>query len=427
MAGFIPAIHVGVRVTSSFAIGTTWMPGTSPGVTKKKMASDSLPLAGIWVAEFGHTILGPSCGMILADLGAEVIKVEPPEGDRTRRLKGFGTGYFGFFNRNKRSLALDLKSPAGKAAALRLIKRSDVLVENFAPGTMGRLGLDYAAAAAANSKLIYCSLKGFLPGPYEQRAALDEVVQMMSGLAYMTGPPGRPLRAGASVVDIMGGTFGALAIVTALRQRDQDGRGRLVEASLFESAAFLMGQHLAYAALSDKPVPPMPERVSAWAIYDPFETKDGQKLFIGITSDQQWERFCRAFGRADLAADESLRTNNQRIAARQHLMPALAELFKRLPLAEAERLAAEADISYARVARPEDLFDDPHLNASGGFLPTTLPGGVRTKLPQLPLRITDMPRTLRREPPETGEHSREILAALGYADHEIDSLLKVPT
>jgi crotonobetainyl-CoA:carnitine CoA-transferase CaiB-like acyl-CoA transferase len=374
--------------------------------------SDSLPLAGIWVAEFGHTILGPSCGMILADLGAEVIKVEPPEGDRTRRLEGFGTGYFGFFNRNKRSLTLDLKSPAGKAAALRLIGRCDVLIENFAPGTMARLGLDYGAASAANPKLIYCSLKGFLPGPYEQRAALDEVVQMMSGLAYMTGPTGRPLRAGASVVDIMGGTFGALAIVTALR--------------LFESAAFLMGQHLAYAALSDKPVPPMPERVSAWAVYDPFETAEGEKLFIGITSDQQWERFCRVFGRDDLAADESLRTNNQRITARPRLMPALAELFKRLPLAEAERLAAEADISYARVARPEDLFDDPHLNASGGFLHTTLPGGVRTKLPQLPLRIAGTPRTLRREPPQIGEHSREILATLGYANDDITSLLKVP-
>ena len=362
--------------------------------------------------------------MILADLGAEVIKVEPPEGDRTRRLKGFGTGYFGFFNRNKRSLMLDLKSDAGKAAALRLIRRSDVLIENFAPGTVARLGLDYAAAAAANPRLLYCSLKGFLPGPYEKRAALDEVVQMMSGLAYMTGPSGRPLRAGASVIDIMGGMFGALGVMAALRQRDADGRGRLVEASLFESAAFLMGQHLAYAALSDRPVPPMPERVSAWAVYDLFETKDGQKLFVGITSDQQWDRFCRSFGRADLAEDEGLRTNNARIAARGRLMPILADLFKRLPLSEAERLAADADIAYARVARPEDLFQDPHLAASGGLVDTTLPGGVRAKLPRLPLCLDGVAPTLRRDPPAIGEHSREILAELGYADREIDDLLK---
>jgi crotonobetainyl-CoA:carnitine CoA-transferase CaiB-like acyl-CoA transferase len=383
-----------------------------------------LPLAGVWVAEFGHTILGPSCGMILADLGAEVIKVEPPEGDRTRRLKGFGTGYFGFFNRNKRSLALDLKSAPGKAAALRLIRRADVLIENFAPGTMARLGLDYPAAAAVNPRLIYCSLKGFLPGPYEHRAALDEVVQMMSGLAYMTGPSGRPLRAGASVVDIMGGTFGALAIMAALRQRDADGRGRLVEASLFESAAFLMGQHLAYAALSDAPVPPMPERVSAWAVYDLFDTRDGEKLFVGITSDRQWERFCRVFQRPDLSADEGLRTNNARIAARPRLMPVLAGLFKALRLADAERLAGEADIAYARVARPEDLFEDPHLAASGGLMPTMLPGGVRTRLPKLPLRLDGAAPALRRDPPQIGEHGRAILAELGYADREIDDLVK---
>lgn len=387
------------------------------------IASDPLPLTGIRVAEFGHTILGPSCGMILADLGADVIKIEPPEGDRTRRLKGFGTGYFGFFNRNKRSLALDLKSTAGQAAALRLVQRSDVLIENFAPGTMARLSLDYPAVAKANPRLIYCSLKGFLPGPYEKRAALDEVVQMMSGLAYMTGPSGRPLRAGASVVDIMGGTMGALAIMAALRQREQDGRGRLVEASLFESAVFLMGQHLAYAALSDRPVPPMPERVSAWAVYDLFDTADGEKLFIGITSDQQWERFCRIFQRPDLAGDPALRTNNERIAARPRLMPALSALFGSLPLRDAERLAAEADIAYARVAQPEDLFDDPHLNASGGLVPATLPGGVHTKLPLLPLRIGDTPRGIRRDPPQIGEHSRDILRELGYSTGEIETLL----
>ena len=389
------------------------------------MASDPLPLAGIRVAEFGHTILGPSCGMILADLGADVIKVEPPEGDRTRRLKGFGTGYFGFFNRNKRSLALDLKSAAGREAALRLLERADVLVENFAPGTMARLGLDYAASAKANKRLVYCSLKGFLRGgPYEKRAALDEVVQMMSGLAYMTGPSGRPLRAGASVVDIMGGTMGALAIMAALRQRDADGRGRLVEASLFESAVFLMGQHLAYAALSDRPVPPMPERVSAWAVYDLFDSADGVKVFIGITSDQQWERFCRIFERPDLAADPGLRTNNDRITARPRLMPALADLFKRRTAEDIERLAAAADIAYARVARPEDLFDDPHLDASGGLAPATLPGGVHTKLPLLPLRLGDTPRGIRRDPPQIGEHSREILAEIGYAPAEIDRLVK---
>src|SRR5882724_3759322 len=313
------------------------------------------PLKGIRVVELSHTILGPSCGMILADLGAEVIKVEPVDGDRTRKLRGFGGGLFGYFNRNKRSLALDADTPEGRAVLVKLLGSADVMIENFAPGSMNKRGLGPAHLEKINPRLIYCALKGFLPGPYEKRPALDEVVQMMGGLAYMTGPSGRPLRAGTSVVDIVGGMFGAFATVLALKTRDSTGKGGLVESALFESVVFLMGQHLAITAMNGAPPPPMPERVSSWAVYEIFATSDGLQMFIGITSDGQWKRFCEIFKQPSLAADPKLATNNQRIEARPWLVPKVAAVFNRHAKDELERLCIDADISFAPVARPQDL------------------------------------------------------------------------
>ncbi len=263
-----------------------------------KAGEVGLPLTGIVVLEFSHTVMGPTCGVVLADLGADVIRVEPaPDGDRTRRLHGFATGFFAYFNRNKRCICIDLKSPDGLAVAQDLLTRADVLIENFGPGTMERLGLGWEQVRAINDRLIYCALKGFLSGPYEHRPALDEVVQYMTGLAYMTGPPGQPLRAGSSVIDIMGGVMGDIAILAALRQRDRDGQGRKVTSTLFESSAFLVGQHMAGEAASGIPSPPMPVRSSAWGIYETFPTTGGELLFIGITSDNHWRAFCAAFKR----------------------------------------------------------------------------------------------------------------------------------
>ncbi len=372
------------------------------------------PLKGIRVVELTHTILGPSCGMILADLGAEVIKVEPVDGDRTRKLRGFGAGFFGYFNRNKKSLALDADAPEGRAVLVKLLESADVLIENFAPGSMAKRKLGPAHLEKINPRLVYCSLKGFLPGPYEKRPALDEVVQMMGGLAYMTGPSGRPLRAGTSVVDIMGGIFGAFGTVLALKQRDRTGKGGLVESALFESVVFLMGQHLAITAINGAAPPPMPERVSSWAVYEIFNTADGQQVFIGITSDSQWKRFCEVFGQQDLAADARLATNNQRIEARPWLVPAVAEVFKRHDRAALEQLCLDADISFAPVARPQELFDHPHLLANGSLAPTTLPGGVQTRLPLLPFQMMGWRPPLVSDPPEIGQHNDEVLAALGY-------------
>jgi crotonobetainyl-CoA:carnitine CoA-transferase CaiB-like acyl-CoA transferase len=360
--------------------------------------------------------------MILADLGAEVIKVEPVDGDRTRKLRGFGAGFFGYFNRNKKSLALDADSPEGRKVLVKLLEKADVLIENFAPGSMAKRGLGPEHVEKINPRLVYCALKGFLPGPYEKRPALDEVVQMMGGLAYMTGPSGRPLRAGTSVIDIVGGMFGAFGTVLALKQRDRTGKGGLVESALFESVVFLMGQHLAIAAVTGTAPPPMPERVSSWAVYEIFNTSDDQQVFIGITSDGQWKRFCDFFKQAELAADPKLATNNLRIEARPWLVPKVAEVFKQYPKDELERLCVEADISFAPVAQPGDLFDHPHLLANGSLAPTTLPDGVQTRLPLMPFQMFGWRPPLVRDPPQVGQHNDEVLSEIGYDTTAIAAL-----
>ncbi len=378
------------------------------------------PLAGIRVLEFTQAVLGPTCGMVLADLGAEVIRIEPaPAGDPTRRLRGFGMGYYPYFNRNKKSVVLDVKDPRCLEATHRLLATTDVVIENFAPGTMDRLGLGTEELTERYPRLIYCTLKGFLPGPYENRTALDEVVQMMSGLAYMTGPRGTPLRAGASIVDVMTGVYGAMAVILALRERDTTGRGQVVRSALFETAAFIMGHHMAYAVASGEEVPPMPERVSAWAVYRQFRTADDQLIFVGVTSDKQWERFCRELGRNDLLTDRRLKTNNDRIAQREWLLPALRSVFAGMTLDEAVSLCELADLPFSPVARPEDLFDDQQLRAGGSLLETRFPDGKVGSLPTLPFRLGDAAWEKRADPPALGEHTREVLKQAGYSDERL--------
>lgn len=382
------------------------------------------PLYGLRVLDFGHTVMGPCCGAILADMGAEVIKIEPVgSGDPTRHLKGFGSGYFGFFARNKKSLAIDLKSPKGTILAKQLIANADVLIENFAPGTMERLGLGYATIVDQNPRLIYTSLKGFMPGPYEKRLALDEVVQMMGGLAYMTGPTGRPLRAGTSAVDIAGGMFGVIGVMAALRERDRTGAGQKIETALYESLVYLMGQHLCYAARSNEPIPPMPERVSAWAIYQIFETVDERKVFVGLTTDNHWRRFCTTLGWDDFLSDPSLATNNQRIAAKERIAGRIAAEFGRRGQSEVLALLESAAVPFAPVQRPEDLFEDPHLKATGGLIETVLPDGTRTRLPRLPLRLSRTQLAKVRNPPVIGADTVDVLRCAGVSDAMINEAI----
>jgi len=381
-----------------------------------------LPYAGIRVVEFTHMVMGPTCGMVLADLGAEVIKVEPIEGDSTRHLLGSGAGFFPTFNRNKKSIALDLKKPEGVEAALRLIATADIVSENFKPGTMAKLGLDYASLRKLNPRLIYVSHKGFLPGPYEQRTALDEVVQMMGGLAYMTGRPGDPLRAGTSVNDIMGGMFGAIGAMAALRQRELTGEGSEVQAALFENNVFLVAQHMMQFASTGKAAKPMPSRISAWAIYDVFTVKDGAQVFLAAVSDKQWAIFCEALCLADLLADPRLKTNNDRVQARDWLMPQLRSHLAQRSAGELAAIFEANELPFAPITRPEELFDDPHLNQSGGLAPIRLNNGTESKVPLLPLTLGGMRPGVRLQPPRAGEHTAALLQELGYSDAEVATL-----
>ena len=386
----------------------------------------ALPLEGIRVIEFTHTIMGPSCGVVLADLGADVIRVEPaPAGDHTRGLRGFASGFYTYFNRNKRAVAIDLKRPEGHAVAIDLLAGADALIENFGPGTMARLGLGWEQVHAINPRLIYCALKGFLPGPYENRTALDEIAQFMTGLAYMTGPPGRPLRAGASVVDIMGGVMGDIAILAALRQRDQDGQGRKVTASLFEAAAFLVGQHMAGEVVTGQPCPPMPARSSAWGIYETFATADGTPLFIGITSDAHWRGFCAGFARPDLLADPRFTTNALRVENRAALREIVAALAASREIGALTAMLEKAAIPFAPVATPSDLFADPQLAPRA--LDIAFPDGKHAALPPLPLEIDAATPGLRRQPPLLGEHTDAVLEELGYDAARIAALREAGT
>jgi crotonobetainyl-CoA:carnitine CoA-transferase CaiB-like acyl-CoA transferase len=386
------------------------------------MPEQALPLAGVRVVEFTHMVMGPTCGMILGDLGAEVIKVEPIAGDNTRKLLGSGAGFYPMFNRNKKGLAIDVKDPRGREIVLKLVARADVFSENFKSGTMAQLGFGYPALSALNPKLVYVSHKGFLPGPYDHRTALDEVVQMMGGLAYMTGPEGRPLRAGSSVNDIMGGMFGAIAVLAALAQRNNTGRGQEVQAALFENNVFLVAQHMMQFAVTGQPAAPMPSRISAWGVYDVFTVAADEQIFLAVVSDTQWAIFCDAFSFADLKADARLRSNNQRVLARDWLIPLLRERLAHRSAAELSAVFEAHGLPFAPITRPEELVADPHLLATGGLAPLTLPDGRETTVPLLPITLDGQRLALRNNPPRLGEHNDEVLTGLGYSAADIKAL-----
>lgn len=393
-------------------------------------------LDGLKIVEFSHMVMGPACGLVLADLGADVVKIEPaPAGDNTRRLTGVAVGFYATYNRNKRSICLDLKSPEGLSVAKDLIASADVLIENFRPGAMEKLGLGYEALSAINPRLVYCACKGFLPGPYEGRAALDEVVQMMSGLAYMTGTPERPLRAGASVNDVLGGVFGAVAILAALRERERTGHGSLVQVGLFETNMLLMGQHMAHAAIEGRDLAPFGDPASSrpWPLYDVFKTADAnESVFVGAVTITQWRDFAREFGLDDLLEDPALATIAQLAAARPRILERVRALFSTMSKADLMARFEALGLPFAPIARPSDLFDDPHLLASGGLLETDMTtsegagNGFHRPLagiPGLPVVFDDARPGLRRQPPVTGEHSLEVAREAGLTDVQIEKLI----
>ena len=390
------------------------------------MSAAPQPLKGLRVVEFTHMVMGPTCAMVLADMGAEVIKIEPIDGEGTRRLLGAGAGFFPMFNRNKKSIGVDLKKDAGAEVARKLASSADVVVENFKPNTLKKYGLDYASLAALNERLIYVSHKGFLPGPYEHRTALDEVVQMMGGLAYMTGRPGDPLRAGTSVNDIMGGLFGAIGTLGALIQRGITGKGMEVQSALFENNVFLMGQHMLQYAVTGKHPAPMPARDNPWAIYDVFTVKDGEQIFLAAVSDAQWQTFCDALAMADLKADPALKTNNDRVRVRPTLLATLRERLAHRSAAELAAVFERVGLPFAPIRKPEDLYDDPHLLATGGLADVELPdgeqAGTTVKTTLLPITMGGERLRVRLHPPRFGAHTDALLAGVGYGRGEIEAL-----
>ncbi|MFC7610521.1 CaiB/BaiF CoA transferase family protein [Teichococcus aestuarii] len=389
--------------------------------------SGPLPLAGLRVLEFSHTIMGPCAGLLLADMGADVVKVEPaPDGDRTRRLPGFAAGFFATFNRNKRSIALDLKHPEGRATLHRLVADADIVLENYGPGTMERLGCGWEDLHRLNPRLIYLALKGYLGGPYGNRPALDEVVQFQSGLAYMTGPPGQPLRAGASVIDILGAVFGVTGVLAALRERERTGEGQRVGSALFESAAFLMGSHIAGGAAMGEPPPPMPARRGAWGIYDVFQASCGTQLFIGVTSDAQWERFCAAFGLEELAGDPRLATNAQRVRERAAAArPAGGGRRPGIRRGHAALRGGRGVLVAGRQAGGPAAGPPSHRQRRPALHRHRRAGrraGGAAARPAAGVRRGAQPRPLRRQPPRIGEHTREVLLAAGLPGERIAAL-----
>ena len=386
---------------------------------------DSLrPLSGIKVIEMTHMVMGPAVGSILGDLGADIIKIEPVTGDKTRKLKKSGSGYFLTYNRNKRSIALDVKTSEGREVVLKLLSTADVFIENFRPGAMDKLGFGHKELETINPQLIYCSAKGFLNGPYQHRTALDEVAQMMGGLAYMTGPPGQPLRAGSSVIDIMGGMFGVIAILAALQERQKTEKGQKVTSSLYENVVYLMGQHMAQTATTGEAPPPMSVRVSAWAVYDIFEAKNKEQIFIGVVSDSQWKSFCQSFGLVDFIEDKDMDINSGRVEKRDIIIPKLQELFKTFTKKELMEKLDQTGLPFAPINKPQDLFDDPHLNESGGLLKIETPDGGSTKLPAMPIEMNDRRFDVHQQVPKVGEHSKEILEEIGLSDNVIQSLFE---
>jgi len=390
------------------------------------MEHSNLPLKGIKVVEFTHMVMGPATGVILADLGADVVKVEPIGGDKTRRLKGSGAGYFSMYNRNKKSISVNMKSDEGMQIVMRLLEDADVVIENFRPGAMDKLGLSYEQLKRFNPRIIYCSLKGFLSGPYSNRTALDEVAQMMGGLAYMTGLPDKPMRAGSSVIDITGGMFGVIGVLAALERRHATGTGQLVSSSLFETTAFMVGQHMAQEAVSGEAPPPMSVRRSAWSIYDIFYSGENERIFVGVVSDHLWKRFCQEFSLDELAQDPLLDANNERVKQRDRIMPIVETLFAGMGTAEMMQRLERAGIPFARINKPSDLFEDEHLSTSGGLVNVTLPEGENkgrvTSLPALPIEVDNEKFGLRNDVPEFGQHSDELLAELGFSSAEIEKL-----
>lgn len=384
------------------------------------MPDEFKPLKGTRVVEMTHMIMGPSCGQILAYLGAEVIKVEPPTGDKTRHLTGMGRGFFPSFNRGKRSITLDLKSPAGTAALDKLLQTADVFIENFRDQSLAKMGFAPEALRTKHPKLIIASCKGFLHGPYQDRTAMDEVVQMMTGLAYMTGPTGRPLRVGSSANDIMGGLFGALSVLGALMERRETSTGRALRIGLFENCLMLVMQHMVQFDLDGQEPSPMPEREFSWPVYDIFDTRDQRQIFVGAVTEGHWIILCKALGLEHLLENTLLQTKMDQIEARDWTLPIFAEAIQKRDFEALVEIFEASGIPFSPINRPADMYRNPHVMRPGGLHLSHLPGGQEFRAPGLPIEVDgEAPSPVSLDVADVGDDTDSILAEIGLSASEI--------
>lgn len=361
-----------------------------------------------------HMIMGPSCGMFLGMLGAEVIKVEPPEGDKTRNLTGMGRPFFPLFNRGKKSVQLDLQSESGRKALDALLATADVFIDNFRDASLAKMGADPDDLRKRFPELVLASHKGFLAGPYQDRTALDEVVQMMTGLAYMTGPTGRPLRVGSSANDIMGGLFGAFSVVAALLERQQTGKGRSLRVGLFENCLLLVAQHMVQFELEGVNPPPMPERTFSWPVYDIFDTADAKQMFVGAVTEGQWTALCKFLGLDDLLADPTLQTRMDQIDARDRTIPIVAAAIATHRAADLSQEFEALGIPYSPIAKPSEMYSDPHVMRPGGLVTSKLPSGQTFRAPSLPVDVDGSMMSVGGDVPALGADTTAVLAGLGF-------------
>ena len=386
------------------------------------------PLSGVKVLDLTQFMAGPFCTMLLADMGADVIKIEKPDGgDDTRRmgppfLNGESAAFLGI-NRNKRSVVLNLKSEAGTDTFRRLVGRGDVLVQNFRPGTMERLGLGYEEVRALNPALIYAHLSGFgTTGPYKDRGGFDLVAQGMSGLMSITGLPGAPpVKVGVPIADLNAGSYAAYGILCAYIHRLKTGEGQFVDTSLLEAGiAYTIWESAIFFATGEVAEPAgSAHRLSA--PYQAFRTRDGY-LNIGSANQPNWERMCRAIGRGDLLEDARFTTNADRMQNLAELAATLEETFARRTTADWLDLLEKASVPCGPIYDISEVYADPQVLAREMVVETTHPTAGPVRNIGIPVKLSETPGAVRSPAPTLGQHTDEVLAEFGFSDTEISRL-----